>query len=167
MLAIKLARFGKKKMPQFRLVVLEKTADPWGDYMENLGTMDPRAKDGNVKFNIDRIKYWIEKGAQPTDTVRNLLIDMKVIKGEKAKTIRMSKERTAKIAETKGKAVAEAEAKVKAAAAAKEKADAEAKAAKEAEAQAKADAKAAAEAAAAAPAPTPAPEAPAAEAPKA
>lgn len=110
MLAIKLSRFGKKKNPMFRLVVLEKTKDPWGDYMENLGTMNPRAKDGDVKFNIDRIKYWIEKGAQPTDTVRNLLIDMKVIKGEKAKTIRMSKERSAKIAEEKAKNAPKAEA---------------------------------------------------------
>lgn len=103
MLAIKLSRFGKKKNPMFRLVVLEKTKDPWGDYMENLGTMNPRAKDGDIKFNIDRIKYWLEKGAQPTNTVRNLLIDLKVMKGEKSRTIRMSKERSAKIAEEKAK----------------------------------------------------------------
>jgi len=99
MLSLKFSRFGKKKQPQFRLIVVPKTSDPWGDYIENLGTMDPRAEDKNVKFNIERVKYWLEKGAQPTDTVRNLLIDLKIMKGEKAKTMRLSKERHAKMDE--------------------------------------------------------------------
>lgn len=109
MLAIKLSRFGKKKQAYFRLIVLEKTKDPWGDYLENLGTMNPRVADRAIKFNVERIKYWLEKGAQPTDTVRNILIDLGIVKGEKSRTIRMSKERTAKMEEAKKKNAPKAE----------------------------------------------------------
>lgn len=96
MLAIKFSRFGKKKQPYFRVIVLEKAKDPWGDYLENLGTINPRAADREVKLKTERVKYWLEKGAQPTDSVRNLLIDLGLMTGAKARTIRMSRERTAK-----------------------------------------------------------------------
>ena len=96
MLAIKFSRFGKKKQPYFRVIVLEKTKDPWGDYLENLGTINPRAENREIKLNTERVKYWLEKGAQPTSSVRNLLIDIGLMTGAKARTIRMSRERTAK-----------------------------------------------------------------------
>lgn len=85
MLSIRLSRFGKKKMPTYRLIVTEKTRDPWGKYLEILGTLDPLAKPKKVEFDIERIKYWMSKGAQPTPTVRNLLVDLKVIEGDKVK----------------------------------------------------------------------------------
>ena len=102
MLAIKLSRYGKKKQPMFRVIILEKTKDPWGKYLENLGTMNPRAEKRDIKLNVERIKYWLAHGAQPTETVRNLLIDEGIMKGEKSRTIRMSRERTAKLAAAKG-----------------------------------------------------------------
>ena len=83
MLSIRLSRIGKKKRASFRLLVTEKTRDPWGKYLELLGTYDPLLK--KVDFNIDRIKYWISKGAQPTPTVLNMMIERKMIEGTKVK----------------------------------------------------------------------------------
>ena len=85
MLSIRLSRVGKKGNPTYRLIVTEKSRDPLGKFLENLGTLDPMAKPKKIAFDVARIKYWMSKGAQPTPTVRNLLIDMKELDGEKAK----------------------------------------------------------------------------------
>lgn len=85
MLAIKLSRVGKKKQPSFRLVVVEKTKDPWGTTVENVGFYNPRTEPRTVNLEAERIKYWLSKGAQPTATVWNLLVDAKVVAGEKRK----------------------------------------------------------------------------------
>ena len=85
MLSIRLSRIGKKKTPAFRLLVTEKTRDPWGKYLEILGKYDPLANPKKIDFDAERIKYWMSKGAQPTPTVRNMLIDLKVIEGTKVK----------------------------------------------------------------------------------
>lgn len=96
MLTIKLSRFGKKKQPTFRLLVLEKTKDPWGDYLEMLGHYNPRTK--AAEFKIDRIKHWLSKGAQLTDSVWNLLITHKIIEGKKRGVTKISKTRREKMA---------------------------------------------------------------------
>ncbi|MFA5048062.1 MAG: 30S ribosomal protein S16 [Patescibacteria group bacterium] len=83
MLALKLSRTGKKKNALYSLIVTEKSNDPWGKYLEKLGTYNPHTKVG--QFVADRIKYWIEKGAQMTPTVNNLLIEQKVIEGQKTR----------------------------------------------------------------------------------
>lgn len=83
MLSIRLSRIGKKKEPSYRLLVTEKTRDPWGKHLELLGTHDPIAK--KTDLNVDRIKYWMSKGAQPSATVHNLLVKMKVLEGETVK----------------------------------------------------------------------------------
>lgn len=101
MLAIKLSRVGKKKQPSYRLVVLEKSKDPWGDYLENLGTYNAKAQPKVVNLNAERIKYWISKGAQPTPSVLNLLISQKIIEGKKVGVSRISKKRAKKIADKK------------------------------------------------------------------
>ncbi len=85
MLTIRLSRVGKKKLPSYRLIVSEKARDPWGTHLEILGQYDPMAKPRKIAFNADRIKYWISKGAQTSATVRNMLIDLKIIEGEKVK----------------------------------------------------------------------------------
>ena len=85
MLKICLSRVGKKKQPSYRVIVLEKAKDPWGDYLELLGQYDPRSKPKKVELNAERIKYWISKGAQPTPTVHNLLVDQKIIEKDKVK----------------------------------------------------------------------------------
>ncbi len=71
MLAIKLSRKGKKNQPFFRIIVLEKAKDPFGDFLEDLGYYDPLKK--KISLNGERIKYWLSKGAQPTETVERFL----------------------------------------------------------------------------------------------
>lgn len=101
MLTIRLSRVGKTKQPSYRLIVSEKTKDPWGDCLELLGVFNPLANPAFVNLNTDRIKYWISKGAQTSDTVRNLLIDQKVIEGEKSKKVSITAKRKAKIEKKK------------------------------------------------------------------
>ncbi|MFH0987571.1 MAG: 30S ribosomal protein S16 [Patescibacteria group bacterium] len=97
MLVIRLQRTGKRNQPFFRIVLTEKTSPIKGKYIEALGFLNPEKKKSQIKQ--DRIKYWISKGAVPSDTVYNLLVEKKIIdkpkikikikskkKGEKAKT---------------------------------------------------------------------------------
>lgn len=85
MLMIRLSRVGKKKQAEYRLIINEKHKDPWGDVLEFLGYYNPTKEPSQVDFKIERIKYWLSQGAQVSDTVRNLLIDQKIIEGEKIK----------------------------------------------------------------------------------
>ena len=70
MLAIKLMRTGAKKRPSYRVVVKEKQSKRDGAYLENVGTYDPTRQPAEIKL---KMRYWIEKGAQPTDTVGQLI----------------------------------------------------------------------------------------------
>ena len=62
MVKIRLRRMGAKTAPYYRIVVIEE-----------LGTYDPMAESDKLTVNMERAKYWIANGAQPTDTVRGLL----------------------------------------------------------------------------------------------
>ena len=73
MLAIRLMRMGAKKRPSYRIVVKEKLSKRDGAYLENLGTYNPTREPAEIQLNAERVQYWIEKGAQPTDTVRRLI----------------------------------------------------------------------------------------------
>jgi small subunit ribosomal protein S16 len=77
-LAIRLARFGKKKKPFYRVVVIEKSRARNGRTVELVGTYDPLKKPAAVQLNADRIKYWLGQGAQPSDTVRSFLRTQKI-----------------------------------------------------------------------------------------
>jgi len=99
MLCLKLSRTGKKKQAYFRLLVCEKTKDPWGTYLENLGTYNPRTKESALK--VDRIKYWLSQGVQTSSTVWNLLVDKGLVEGKKKKSSRISKKRKIKIEQEK------------------------------------------------------------------
>jgi len=90
MLAIKLSRKGKKNQPFFRVIILEKTKDPWGDFLEDLGYCDPLHK--KISLKVERIKYWLSQGAQPTPTVHNLLVNQKVIEAPKMRVSKKHKE---------------------------------------------------------------------------
>ena len=78
MLTIRLARIGKKKRPFYRVVVTEKTRPRNGRFVEIVGTYDPLQKPAAVKFDHDRVQYWLGKGAQPSDTVRSFLTARKI-----------------------------------------------------------------------------------------
>ena len=73
MLAIRLMRMGAKKAPSYRVVVKEKLSKRDGAYIENIGFYDPTRQPAEVRFNMERVNYWMERGAQPTDTVRQLI----------------------------------------------------------------------------------------------
>ena len=78
MLMIRLARFGKKKHPFYRVVVTEKTRPRNGRFVEIVGTYDPLKKPAEIKLEVERIQYWLGLGAQPSDTVRSFLHNQKI-----------------------------------------------------------------------------------------
>lgn len=81
MLTIRFNRTGKKNKAQFRIVVQEHTVAPGGRHIEIVGSWDPHLKKGI--FKDERIQHWIEKGAQVSDSVYNLLVKKEIISGKK------------------------------------------------------------------------------------
>ncbi len=73
MLAIRLMRTGAKKRPSYRIVVKEKQSKRDGAFLENLGTYNPTREPAEITLKAERVQYWIEQGAQPTDTVRQII----------------------------------------------------------------------------------------------
>lgn len=82
---IRLRRIGAKKHPFYRLVVADTRSPRDGKFIEILGTYDPMTDP--VKLNIDqeKIKAWLKKGARPSDTARDFLIDQGLLAKETAK----------------------------------------------------------------------------------
>lgn len=70
---IRMKRIGAKNQPVFRIVVADGRSPRDGKFIEELGTYHPRQKGDNVKFDLERAKYWISKGAQPSDTVASFI----------------------------------------------------------------------------------------------
>jgi len=70
---IRLARAGAKKRPFYQIVVADGRNRRDGSFIENVGTYDPTKNPAVVKLNIEKAAAWLGKGAQPTDTVRQLL----------------------------------------------------------------------------------------------
>ena len=66
-------RIGAKNQPVFRIVVADGRSPRDGKFIEELGTYHPRQKGDNVKFDLERVKYWLSKGAQPSDTVASFI----------------------------------------------------------------------------------------------
>jgi small subunit ribosomal protein S16 len=104
MLTIRLTRIGKTKQPQYRFIVSEKARDPWGKALEYLGHYNPRTNPVALKLDAERIKYWISKGAQCSETVWNILVDQKIVTGEKRKVVKFTAKRKEKLAKEKAQA---------------------------------------------------------------
>ena len=73
MLAIRLARFGAKKKPTYRVVVIERERARNSRSVEVVGHYDPISNPVQINLKHDRIEYWIKNGAQPSDRVAWLL----------------------------------------------------------------------------------------------
>ncbi|MGH9608827.1 MAG: 30S ribosomal protein S16 [Bryobacteraceae bacterium] len=73
MLAIRLARFGAKKKPTYRVVVIEKDRARNGRSVEVVGFYNPVSTPAQIQLKRERIEYWMKNGAQPSDTVSRLL----------------------------------------------------------------------------------------------
>ncbi len=73
MVKIRLARHGTKKRPFYRIVAAHKEFARNGRFLEILGTYNPRVEENSVTLKSERIQHWLQVGAQPTDTVRQIL----------------------------------------------------------------------------------------------
>ena len=92
MLTIRLQRRGKKNQPFFKIIVTEeKNSSTRGRSVEELGFYNPLTKERSL--NADRAKYWMSVGAQPSDTVYNMLVTDNVIEGKKRLKHKKSKKK--------------------------------------------------------------------------
>lgn len=97
MLIIRLQRIGRKKAPSYRLVISENARDTQGQALELLGHYNPVAIPKIVDLKVDRIKYWLGKGADTSEAVNNLLVREGVIEGQKKKAVSISNKRKIKL----------------------------------------------------------------------
>lgn len=81
MLAIRLARMGKKKKPFYRIVVAEKRRARDSAFVEVVGSYNPFKQPADIQLKAERIQYWLGKGAQPSETVRSFLRRYKLLPG--------------------------------------------------------------------------------------
>jgi small subunit ribosomal protein S16 len=70
---IRLTRLGSHKKPFYRLIVADSRARRDGPFVEILGTYNPLKEPSEIKVDLDRARFWLQKGAQPTDTARRLM----------------------------------------------------------------------------------------------
>ena len=70
---IRMKRVGAKNKPVFRIVVADGRSPRDGKFIEELGTYQPRSKGTNFTLDLDRVKYWLSKGAQPSETVASFI----------------------------------------------------------------------------------------------
>ena len=131
---IRLSRVGKKKQPTYRIIIQDKSKDPWGKALEILGNYNPHTKE--IVLNKERLEHWRKVGAQTSASINNLLIRKEIIHGKKVKTGKINTKK--RLAEMKKKA----DEQKKQEAEAKAKAEAEKKAAEEATVKAAEEAKA-------------------------
>ena len=109
MLKIRMQRTGRINQPSYRIIVTEHARSPkTGNFIEQVGTYDPQSKQRNLKE--DRIKYWMSVGAQPSITVHNMLVSLKLINAKKLNAL--PKKTVAKKEEETAPAAAEATAPV-------------------------------------------------------
>ena len=71
--AIRLRREGALNRPYFKVVVADKRSPRDGKFIEVVGTYDPKKRGHNSTLKLDRVEYWLGKGARPSDTVRSLI----------------------------------------------------------------------------------------------
>ncbi len=73
MVKIRLTRLGAHKRPFYRVVIADSRARRNGPFIEIIGTYDPLKEPSEVKLNVDKVKYWLQRGAQPTVIVKKLI----------------------------------------------------------------------------------------------
>ncbi len=71
---IRLRRTGKKKQPQYRLVVAESSSPRDGRFLEVIGNYDPRVDPPAVSVKEERALHWLKNGAQPSETAKSILV---------------------------------------------------------------------------------------------
>ncbi|MBI4426055.1 MAG: 30S ribosomal protein S16 [Candidatus Kerfeldbacteria bacterium] len=91
MLTIRLRRIGKRRHATFRFVVMEKSRSPQSRAVEFVGSYDPHADPPTVNLKRDRVEHWLKVGAQPSETVHNILVDAGLVTGPKVKVAKPKK----------------------------------------------------------------------------
>jgi len=100
---LRLKRMGSKRKPFYRIIVADSRSPRDGKFIESVGTYDPRLESNKVTIKEDRVLYWLNTGAQPTDTVKSLFTsvgvwatfkDSKVKKTEKKETKKTTTKKT-------------------------------------------------------------------------
>ena len=70
---IRMKRVGAKNAPVFRIVVADSRSPRDGKFIEEVGTYQPLKKGDNFTMDLERVKYWLSKGAQPSETVASFI----------------------------------------------------------------------------------------------
>ena len=83
MIKLRLRRMGKKRQPSYRIVAAEARMPRDGRFIEIIGFYNPRTEPSEMRVDAERARYWLEHGAQPTDTVRRILQTTGVLPGGK------------------------------------------------------------------------------------
>jgi small subunit ribosomal protein S16 len=84
MVKIRLTRLGDKKSPFYRIVVADARSPRDGKFIEQVGTYDPLANPAKIVLDNEKVKEWLANGAQPTDTVKAMLMKEGLIENKKA-----------------------------------------------------------------------------------
>lgn len=87
MLVIRLARHGRKNHPTYRVVLQEKDWAPSSKVIEILGNVNPHTNPRTIQLKTERVKYWLSKGAEPSATVHNFLVDAGLVTGAKQRVV--------------------------------------------------------------------------------
>lgn len=109
MLVIRLFRVGKKNQPSFKIVVTDKKNPPRGGrFVEQVGFYNPLTKEKTL--NKERIQYWLSQGAQPSDTIHNLLVKEGILEAKKISVHKKPKKKEEKTEEKPAEKPAETKA---------------------------------------------------------
>ena len=84
MVRIRLRRTGAKKQASYRVVVADQRSPRNGRFIENLGYYNPRTNPPTFEINKERTSYWLDKGAQPSESVAQMLRNVDLTGGEEA-----------------------------------------------------------------------------------
>lgn len=76
---IRLQRRGRKDYPFYQIIIADSRAPRDGKFIEKVGSYNPNTNPATITLNFERALYWVQVGAQPTDTVRNILSDKGVL----------------------------------------------------------------------------------------
>ena len=90
---IRLRRMGAKRRPFYRIVIADSRSPRDGRFIEVVGTYNPITKDNEVTIDEEKVMGWLNKGAQPTDTVKTILSKKGIIAKYKATKVKKSKKK--------------------------------------------------------------------------
>ncbi|MDD2227154.1 MAG: 30S ribosomal protein S16 [Clostridia bacterium] len=83
---IRLTRKGDKKSPFYRIIVADSKSPRDGKFIDILGTYNPLTQPSEIKIDNEKVKYWLDNGAKPTDTAQDLLVKAGVLTRTEKKT---------------------------------------------------------------------------------